>query len=169
MTPWVYSEEWREMMLSVERIGAALGDSRRAVMEVVGEMCDLYAELDGALQMLCSATCPDCVEVCCQKATVWYDMKDVLFLYHAAQRFPEHQVRRNEDGSCCFLAADGCVIPRSERPFICTWYLCSAQTALLSAEHELTENPDIRDLIRQLKHTRNRLEDLCIQAAAGPI
>ncbi len=49
---------------------------------------------------------------------------------------PEHYRKgrsyRHPDHSCCNLTPAGCRLTRSDRPFICTWYICPDQQKILS-------------------------------------
>ena len=100
-------------------------------------------QVDPSLQELCDATCTNCLEVCCLKATVWYDFRDLLFLYLIHGEIPDKQISRKAGRACCLLDHNGCTLQREQRPFICTWYVCQQQ-------HELLEINQLESVDRNL-------------------
>ncbi|AQV00242.1 MULTISPECIES: hypothetical protein [Desulfococcus] len=83
--------------------------------------------LDG----LCRRTCPHCPDPCCLSAKVWFDMTDLLTIYLNGMPMPEAQPISQWTAVCRYAGCHGCRLERRDRPWICTWYLCPAQTALL--------------------------------------
>ena len=104
----------------------AFGRVREAAAQIAG----LMARLDPVMTAMCHVTCPDCTDNCCARATIWYDFRDLLFLYFNAVSLPDRQIgRRIFKGrlACSHLTASGCALQRHQRPFVCTWYLCNDQ------------------------------------------
>jgi hypothetical protein len=83
------------------------------------------------MEEFCLRTCPQCHEPCCRRARVWTDFKDLLFMHLAGIQTPPHQIIRDRWYRCCFLGDAGCRLSRLSRPWICTWYICPSQTAML--------------------------------------
>jgi len=160
--PWIHPVKWEEILPYTEEMCEKLGDKRGEVMDHVDTIVALYQDLDIALSSLCDATCPTCTDVCCTVATVWYDQKDILTYHLAIGSLPERQVSRDDAGICCHLGDKGCRLPRLERPFICTWYICKSQTAILRREDDNLYK-DIQDHIQQIKKARKNIEFLCLQ------
>ena len=162
VAPWIHQPDWKEMLEFTGTTCEHLGDSRFEVMQYIDDIVSIYNDLDESLNHLCEATCPSCEEVCCIKATVWYDRRD-MFVYHLITGlFPHEQVSRSAAGVCSHLGEKGCSLPRLERPFICTWYICAAQLAIL---RDKASGPDtkIQEQIQKIKENRKKIEVLCLQ------
>ncbi len=158
--PWIHQADWEEMLQLTKQVCEKMGMSRTEIMGHIEDIIALYKELETPLNRLCSNTCPECTDVCCTKATVWYDQKDILVYHLATNSFPAKQISKNDAGICCHLGENGCNLPRLQRPFICTWYICSAQTAILrngSNEPEI----HVEDIIQRIKELRKKIETLC--------
>jgi hypothetical protein len=126
---------------------------------------DLKA-LEPIMDSLCAATCRHCPEPCCLSAKVWYDFKDLLYLHLASLPIAESQPMQRYDQVCSHWRPDGCRIVRSERPWICTWYLCPAQTARLQREQKQV-SLELSKTIQAIKNKRLQLENAFIRLAAG--
>jgi hypothetical protein len=62
---------------------------------------------------------------------VRYDFRDLVFFHCRQKALPLHQPRLQRDRPCSFLTPHGCAVPRSLRPFLCTWYLCPRQMEMI--------------------------------------
>ena len=157
VVPWIHQADWEEMLRFAGTICEGLGESKVKVMRHINDIIAIYEDLEVSLSRLCGATCPACQDVCCTKATVWYDQRDIIVYHLATGVFPVKQVSRSATGTCCHLGRNGCKLPRLERPFICTWYICVAQAAMLRRE---VSDPDINVLeqIHRIKESRKRIE-----------
>ena len=109
------------------------------------------------LDALCAASCPWCPEPCCLKASVWFDFKDLLFMHFNQLSIPPCQPKANLKNPCCYHGRRGCRLPRINRPWICTWYLCPTQTAILRKDHS-AEHESLKQAFSQVKSERNLLE-----------
>jgi len=89
---------------------------------------------DEVMDRYCHATCHGCRDFCCNADGIYYDLADLLYLLALANDLPAGQTRPRRGAPCRYLSQEGCILPRMCRPFICTWYLCEPQMALLSAE-----------------------------------
>ena len=165
--PWIHQANWQEMIKTTKHICEEKGDSRVEIMQHIKEITALYNELETPLNDLCQAACPECLDVCCTKATVWYDQKDILVYHLATGSFPEKQISKHASGICCHLGEHGCNLPRLQRPFICTWYICSAQTAIIKSA-TTTPAADVTHIIQQIKELRKKIISLCIETPQNP-
>lgn len=159
--PWIHQPDWQEMLGFTAATCEQLGDSRVEIMQYIDDIVAIYNDLDNSLNNLCAATCPACEDVCCIKATVWYDRRDIIVYHLVTGSFPKKQVSRSAAGICCHLGQNGCRLPRLERPFICTWYICAAQLAMLRNKMS-TPVTKIQEQIQQIKETRKKIEHLCL-------
>jgi hypothetical protein len=161
---WQDSEIWLQVECSVRQICSRLGHQEVAIRAVVDDITAGYVAIDPALEKLCGKTCVCCSDICCLKATVWYDLRDLLFLYLSSGKLPTHQIHRHSDNSCCHLCPTGCVLARHERPFICSWYICSMQKSLLETQAKSGCENNLSRKISHIQAKRKILEDMCISA-----
>lgn len=131
MIPWAAKEVWGQVVLSLEKTIAAMGQETAGIRRQAEQICQGYGELDTVLERVCLESCPTCTDVCCTRATVWYDLPDLLVIYLNTGTLPKRQIYRHPDHSCCNLTPAGCRLSRSDRPFICTWYICPDQQKIL--------------------------------------
>ncbi|MCB2228811.1 MAG: hypothetical protein KQH53_19210 [Desulfarculaceae bacterium] len=129
--PWAAPELWAEANAALLRLCAGQGmGPARALAEELARALD---SLEPAMERLCGATCPRCLEPCCVRARVWADFPDLLFMHLSGQALPVAQLRAEPGGPCAHLGPKGCRLPRLSRPWVCTWYLCPEQKARLRA------------------------------------
>lgn len=114
---------------------------------------------------LCRITCPKCRDVCCRHACVWIDFKDLLFLHLTGVAIPEGQLLSHREQRCRYGTPQGCCLQRIQRPFICTWYLCPAQTGHLRKTPQALQH--VQHTLQTLKQLRAQMEDAFIHAAMG--
>lgn len=158
--PWIHGFDWKQVVRVITDSSTSIGDSRKLLEQMALEISHLYSRIDVDMEQLAQQTCVFCTDVCCQKATVWYDLKDLLFLYFSSGVLPAEQIYKTPNMSCSQLTPEGCTLPRASRPFICSWYICSEQKSALqkfsSNVHALLVEID------RIKKRRNELEDLYI-------
>lgn len=131
--PWQSPEAFQEAWFYLDTM-----DRRRpAVFEPVrgtaGRIRQLLSGLDREMERMCGLTCPGCRDNCCARATIWYDFRDLLFLKFAGLPLPALQIEKKVQAGatvCMHLTPEGCALPRVERPFVCTWYICGAQQGI---------------------------------------
>ncbi len=81
----------------------------------------LFPLMDEMVQSCCHI----CTTPCCIFNRVWFDFPDLLFLHLLGERIPPAQLSTGAaDNPCCYLAGDGCQIPRIMRPWGCFAYIC---------------------------------------------
>jgi hypothetical protein len=164
--PWSTRAEWLEVNAAMA--AALRKDFRR--MEILRDMAKRIGRrvdfLGSMLDGLCGDTCPGCADKCCERATVWYDFKDLLGFHLAGAAIPAVQLPPRPKRACKFLTTKGCALPRIERPFICTWFLCAAQKRALE-EWPASHRQFLENSLRALKEGRHRLETLFLQEVAG--
>jgi hypothetical protein len=117
------------------------------------------------LDDLCINTCPWCPEPCCLQAKVSFDFKDLLFLHFAHKPIPLSPPLTTLGDTCRYLSHRGCMLPRSSRPWICTWYLCPVQTAILR-KRDSRQYDAFNRIIQEIKGLRQALEEAFIRVVA---
>ncbi len=161
--PWQDRQEWSQVVLSITTAVEGLDEEVEHLRDIAWRIETGYAALDDRLNSLVALTCCNCTTVCCTVATIWYDLKDLIFLYLADNQLPRQQITRNADRTCMNLTPRGCCLNRRERPFICTWYICGAQKDALMRQQNGAEK-EISFFIDNLKTARNELENCFVDA-----
>lgn len=170
---WCSKEEWKQVELTLKQAADVYPEKISALTRLADQITGQYQALDKSLEMLCRKTCLFCNDICCSRASLWYDFKDLMYYFFQFNEFPENQIHKkpltsatkNHENACCHLTPKGCHLPRNRRPFVCTWYLCPPQKKTLYTmphHRRLAE-----DTISQLKMLRSRMEDLFIQTVAS--
>ena len=159
---WPTERLWREANASLSRSlnhhRKQLSESIRLANRLRSHLLSIFPIMDG----LCQRTCPDCTDICCQHAWVWADFRDLLFLHLAAIPVPDRQLVGRRGDHCRYASPQGCRLERLQRPFVCTWYICPAQTRLLSKQP--AEQAPLSVTLGQIKIERRRMEELFIKA-----
>ena len=159
--PWRTQDQWQALTLFFNTIQKEVGQkdlvpvSRRA-----SAICQLFAGLSRPMDDLCAATCISCREICCERATIWYDWKDLVYLYFAFGRLPSAQITRVERAGgkrcCVHFSNTGCTLSRLERPFVCTWYLCPEQKKI-STSRQTGDGETLLEKIAHIKRLRREM------------
>jgi len=122
----------RPLWLAVQNVLAFTLDQmpaecRRGLEEQAKALQADYETVFPLLDRACEATCPWCPTPCCFVADARFDFKDMLFIHLARVPVPLGQPRGDGHAVCRYLGPSGCLLPRTSRPWICTWYLCPMQ------------------------------------------
>ena len=164
--PWSSLEMWREANHSVrhhlQRHRSGFSLFKKVFQDTENRMALIYSMLDE----LCENTCPWCPEPCCLSATVWFDLPDLLFLHAGGCLIPPMQPKKNSETNCHYFGPRGCRLPRSSRPWICTWYLCDSQLACLRKKDAGTQRI-FKQSIKAIKTGRKKMEKEYIRIVAG--
>jgi len=163
IAPWQAEEQWEQVKLFFQ--ASIPGDPYISRIEqLVSSIITHMKDIDKTLQELCLASCPKCNDNCCIRATVWYDFRDLVFFYSREKGLPPAQITKNKNGCCCHLAENGCTVPRPDRPFVCTWYLCSSQKQLLTQCADRVKSCNTTRKIAKIQVMRKELEDIFCQS-----
>jgi len=161
--PWNTEASWREANDSIEHLVVRhvneLPKARGLAQSILIEMFGVFMEMN----RLCSDTCPKCNEPCCRVATLWFDYKDLIFLHLNSLGIAAAQPVDHYGDICRYLGERGCNLRREERPFICTLYLCPAQTSRLRRKSRLFYR-EFNMKLSVIKNRRKKLEDEFIQS-----
>lgn len=165
--PWKMPDSWQEINKTIAQTIRNNGKGLARVHTLAQEIC---GQLDAvALQMdsLCLQTCWFCPDICCLKARIWADFKDLIFWHLSGQAVPLHQTLSDLNQVCRYLGSRGCTLPRLSRPFVCTWYVCPTQVSRLQADPEGDRWIGLRDTLQAVKHSRQMLENTFVEALSG--
>jgi hypothetical protein len=135
-----YQNEWKKSLF----VAHALENRLKALFPILDD--------------LCINSCPWCPEPCCLKAKVWFDFKDLLFLHFNHLPIPLAQPITNMNTTCRYVSHRGCVLSRIARPWICTWYLCPVQTAILR-KRDYIQYDAVNRIIQEIKSLRKEMEE----------
>ncbi len=162
--PWPTPAQWQE---ASDALAAALGARPHRFADIRELAVQIHARLtivDRFMDVLCDDTCYDCADNCCKRATVWYDFKDLLGFHLARAPIPAAQLAPSPNRPCQHLMEVGCALPRVQRPFVCTWYVCVAQRDAMAAWPR-SHQQFLMNSLMALKSGRNRMEKLFIRQA----
>ena len=155
--PWASRQSWRAAHQSFAHHLRRYTANLKPLKMRAQTLESLFRGVFPILDELCAASCPWCPEPCCLKASVWFDFKDLLFMHVNQLLIPPCQSKTNLKNPCCYHGSSGCRLPRINRPWICTWYLCPTQTAILRKDH-FAEHESLKRTFHQIKSKRNFLE-----------
>ncbi|MDJ0781455.1 MAG: hypothetical protein QNJ22_05755 [Desulfosarcinaceae bacterium] len=127
-------------------------------------IAEVMVSLDPPMTALAQATCPDCVDPCCRRATLWYDLADLLAIGFLGLPWPPGQPMRSVGAPCRYLGPGGCRLARLHRPWICTWYLCPRQRSMLNSDLR-SEAAAVTSRLAAMKTLRVRLVETFIEAS----
>lgn len=128
---WLHGYDWQSVRSWILEKSHLNNEQVLHLESIAHEIARLFLEMADEMEQISQLTCPQCSDICCLRATVWYDIKDLLYIYYYSKELPRSQIWRRPDGACCYLGEYGCSLERSLRPFICTWYICPAQKDVL--------------------------------------
>lgn len=159
--PTVFAMVNRAIVHLLDRHALRAETVRAMAEEIGGRMAGLFPTMDA----LCVATCPWCPDICCLSATVWLDLKDLLFLHLTGRSIPNAQPMKGIGDTCRHLGRRGCRLPRLHRPWICTWYLCATQKACLRRMPSAAES-NFHETVVWIRNERKRMETAFIRMTA---
>jgi hypothetical protein len=135
-----------------------LAESQRQARQMQRRLESIFPLMD----RLCRRTCSDCKDICCRRAWVWADFKDLIFLHVTGIPVPDRQLLDRQGDHCRYESPEGCRLDRIQRPFVCTWYLCPAQTHILRKQP--AEMKMVSDALQHIQRLRREMEASFIRA-----
>ncbi|BBO83891.1 hypothetical protein DSCO28_44570 [Desulfosarcina ovata subsp. sediminis] len=163
--PWNTPSLWQDA-------NASLAITIQRHPTTMTELCLLASRMHQRLESLfpmmdalCCRTCPTCTDSCCQRAWVWADFRDLLFYHLADITPPEQQLLGRRGERCRYGTPHGCRLDRIRRPFVCTWYVCPAQTAILRTHP--AEARRLKKALQQIQQARRQLENRFVETVFG--
>lgn len=141
---------------------------RESVEALVARISRGIEFLDGTMTRYCEITCPDCADPCCDGREVFFNQADLLYLVASGFELPEGQTRSHPSGACRYLGRFGCLLPRTQRPYVCVWFLCDSQVRLLEMEPAKFQREFVRNL-EDIRSARLMLEFMYECAFPDPV
>ncbi|MDT8379423.1 MAG: hypothetical protein RQ739_11070 [Desulfotignum sp.] len=160
--PWQMAEDWNQVLLSFKAVENKCKDTLTDLLCIAKKIQKNYEMISEPMESLCACTCVNCEDVCCMRATIWFDFKDLLYIYFATGKFPGSQIKKitlkNQIRTCGSLTQKGCILSRKERPFVCTWYLCPTQKEYLK-QYYPKRLLDFEQISMNIKELRKKIEE----------
>lgn len=156
--PWRKDRLWQAANQTLAYLLHCRHNHLTVAEESAARIAALMTSIDGLLDRLGKETCARCLSPCCLTADVSYDFKDLLFLHLTGQKLPSGQPRRKNNEVCRYLESGGCGIPRRQRPWICTWYICAAQKTFFK-EHPEIDDRSCQSAIVEIGKLRKQAEN----------
>ncbi len=163
-------DEWEQVSITIRKFEDHYIEPIPQVHSMAALISEKIESLSVLMEDLCENTCPECEDICCHRATIWYDFKDLLTIYFNANQLPDSQIRKvslsESQLGCCHFSINGCKLKRTERPFVCTWYVCPSQKQYLSySQKELSQKID--ETLLEIKNLREKIENEFIKIVSG--
>ncbi len=117
------------------------------VIEKVPALKAAFAKLDPLIQSYTAKVCPYCGTVCCANKFGFPEFADVVGFLAMGLEIPNYDLDVDEEAICQFIGEKGCVLPRIQRPYRCTWYFCDP----LLVQLEIGPARHYRDFIADLQ------------------
>jgi len=117
----------------------------------------LIETISPLIEAYTSAVCPECTAVCCINRHSRFDRSDVIFMTALGKEIPEDDPGIADTDSCRFLGSRGCVRKRSERPYRCTWFFCSALLEKVMQQTSAAEYRKFMELLRNITNFRTAM------------
>lgn len=159
--PWGSEQLWAEANQTLGYLLERHHQTLHRAQELAAEIDNSVLQLFPLMEALCQAVCPDCQACCCRQAKPYFDFRDLLYLQLRGKAVPAAQPISTTGDRCRYLSPSGCRLPRSRRPWICTWYTCPAQRALLPVGGWHVVRLDA--MLQKLKERRRLLEEEVIR------
>ncbi len=159
-------QDWLRLEMLFSQVvtqGTTSEKLRRIALNISTE----FVAIEEDLNELCTQSCTQCSEICCMRATVWYDLKDLLFIYLNTGMFPSSQISRDINGACSQLASSGCTVHRAARPFICTWYICASQKEHIKSHRAAPSLRSVEQIIKRIQSRRKELQDIFLSMTSS--
>lgn len=128
---WGSDDVWREANDTVSYLLRRHSNGLKRTVAYARAVREELSAVFTCLDNLCLRSCPWCPEPCCLSAKIWFDFKDLLFLHLTASPIPPAPLLVELTGVCWYFGPKGCLLDRISRPWICIWYLCPTQLAIL--------------------------------------
>jgi hypothetical protein len=114
------------MQSSIRSLFSDHGDALAGVSRSARQAEILIETISPLIEAYTSEVCPQCATVCCINRHSRFDRSDIIFMTALGKDIPEDDPVIADTDACRFLGSRGCALKRSQRPYRCTWFFCSA-------------------------------------------
>ncbi len=126
-------------------------DRLHTVFEKAQEMKRCFDHFDPFIQSYTAKICPYCGTVCCANKFGFPEFADIVSFLSLGLSIPDYDLDVDEEAICQFIGKKGCILPRIQRPYRCTWYFCDplmVQIDIGPAKQYRKFIQDVQDLSR---------------------
>ena len=166
--PWGSASDWRAANTSIEYHLKRYEQELEPAIQFASGIRNRLESIFTLLDDLGRITCPRCPDICCLSANPWYDMRDLIYLHLNRLAIPPTQPISGINNTCCYVSPRGCSLDRVTRPWICTWYLCPAQTANIR-KSRTGRWQRLRPALDEVKGQRKKLEEEFVRVVGGKL
>ena len=163
LPPWKTTASWEEANRTIGTMAARHSGRLKTAGSLASSVRVALEHSFSLIDETCLKTCPYCPDPCCLTSSPWYDYRDLIFLHLNDIAIPPGQPISDWKATCRYVCLRGCTLDRIMRPWICTWYLCSVQTALLR-NRRTDQWIDLSRTISEIRTLRKEMEDEFIRA-----
>jgi len=163
--PWGTEPVWQEANRSIDDLIQRYAGKLSSAVALASLVRLRLGSIFNILDEICIETCPRCPDPCCLHASPWFDFRDLIFLHLNALAPPVSQPIEVMNATCRYFSPRGCTLTRISRPWICTWYLCSVQTANLNNRRS-NQKKGIIFTINEIKAFRKEMEEAFVRVIA---
>ena len=164
--PWKQPEKWREINTILTQTTGNKKEGLARASSIAHEVRRQLHAVTKPMDSLCVQTCRFCTDICCLKASIWADFRDLIFWHMSGQAIPLHQTISHVNQSCRYLGNHGCTLPRLSRPFVCTWYLCPSQVSRIRENPKYDDWQGLPGALQSIKQHRKMLENAFVEAVS---
>ena len=100
---------------------------------IAQKLKQLLIESSPLMEEFTAVVCSDCGDVCCRQKHGLYPGEGHCLSAGAWREYTGAGNARPLEGPCESMGPYGCALPRWQRPFKCTWYLCEPLLAALNS------------------------------------
>jgi hypothetical protein len=163
--PWGTKPAWREANRCIDGLNQRYSVKLNSAAVLSVSLRHRLESIFSLLDDLCLETCPRCPNPCCLHASPWFDFRDLIFMHLNTLAIPISQTIGALNETCRYVSPRGCTLARISRPWICTWYLCSVQTANLNIRraHQVQK---LTSAINEIKALRKEMEEVFTRVIA---
>ncbi len=83
-----------------------------------------YQDIEPFFHNYTEAICHCCATPCCVNRHGFPDFEDLILFQAMGLNIPHYNFHVKDTDICQFLREDGCILPRCNRSYRCTWYFC---------------------------------------------
>ena len=145
------------MQSSIRSLFDDHGDAFSEVIRSARQAEILIETISPLIEAYTSAVCPYCTLVCCINRHSRFDQSDVIFMTALGKDIPAEDPGIADTDACRFLGSRGCTLKRSERPYRCTWFFCSALMEQIMQQESAAGYREFIEILRTITIKRTTM------------
>ncbi len=124
---------------------------------------EILEQIDPLIQGLTAKSCPYCGVVCCAQKFGLPNSSDMVTFLAMNVNGHVYDFQKDPRSMCQFMGEKGCILPRYQRPFRCTFYFCDP----LLIQIDLLPKMENERLIQGLKKLESLRQEMTKLAETG--